>query len=321
MIALASTREIFPESPEVVQAQNDDEFVLIGAQGLGDAVCLTGAVRDLHLAYPGRFRVHYQGVFPGLIKENPGYLSSMAGPDILRLIVCVGTDGYGDDAHFFEMWHIALAQAVGVPRIPVTRIGGDIRLSDAEKRLIPPIVDRPYWLVWAGGKDDFSVKWWPYYQRVVDALSDRIQFVQVGHEEHRHPPLKNVINLVGKTGSREMVQLVYRSHGVLGPVSAGIHLAAAVECMPGVERRAAVVISGGREPVQFIQYPGQKVLCKVGSMPCCARGGCWKSKQGADCRFPVRAVDGDEYAKCMVETPASEVIEAISGYLRADGIA
>ena len=302
--------------------QITEDFILIGAQGAGDAVCLTGAVRDLHLAYPGRFRIWYRGTFAPLYRHNPNYMEGNPPPGTLKIVVAVHTKGYSDDAgHFASMWHSPLAAAVGVSHIPMTRIGGDIRLSDDEKSLIPPIVDRPYWLVFAGGKNDFTVKWWPtsYYQAVVDALSDKIQFVQVGHEEHRHPPLKNAINMVGKTGSREIVQLVYRAHGVLGPVSYGMHLAAAVETMPGVDRRAAVVLAGGREPVQFVQYPGQKVLCKVGSMPCCSRGGCWKYKQGFDCPKAVELPD-DTYAQCMTDTKPSEVIDAINSYLVADGL-
>ena len=98
-----------------------------------------------------------------------------------------------------------------------------------------------------------------------------------------------------------------------------MHLAAAVEPFPGVPRRAAVVIGGGREPIQFVQYPGQKVLSKVGTLPCCSRGGCWKYKQGDDCPHAIAFPD-DDYAKCMADTSPTDVIDAINSYLVADGI-
>ena len=302
-------------------ARDGGPFILIGAQGAGDAVCLTGAVRDLHLAYPGKFQVYYRGMYPDITRHSPYFMPGEPPTGTLRLVVGVHTRSYNEDCgHFATMWHPTLARAVGVPSIPVTRIGGDVQLSEREKYLIPPISSKPYWLVFAGGKNDFTTKWWPtsHYQAVVDALSERIQFVQCGHEDHRHPSLQNVINLVGKTGTREMCQLMYHAHGLLGPVSFGMHLAAAVET-PTKNRRAAVIIAGGREPVQFTQYPGQRVLSKIGTLPCCGHGACFKYKQGHDCAYGVHSGES-LYAKCMMQTSPTEVIEAIEGYLRADGI-
>ena len=49
---------------------------------------------------------------------------------------------------------------------------------------MPHGVEKPYWLIVAGGKHDLTTKWWPraYYQEVVDRLGGRVRFVQVGGE-------------------------------------------------------------------------------------------------------------------------------------------
>jgi hypothetical protein len=39
-----------------------------------------------------------------------------------------------------------------------------------------------------------------------------------------------------------------------------------------------VVVAGGREPVQWEAYPTHQFLHTVGLLPCCAGGGCWRSR-------------------------------------------
>jgi hypothetical protein len=38
------------------------------------------------------------------------------------------------------------------------------------------------------------------------------------------------------------------------------------------------VVAGGREPAHWEQYPGHHFLHTIGSLDCCATGGCWKSR-------------------------------------------
>jgi len=101
----------------------------------------------------------------------------------------------------------------------------------------------------AGGKYDFTAKWWnpAAYQQVVDHFRGRIQFVQCGEGGHWHPPREGVISLVGKTDIRQFVRLAYHADGVVCPMTFAMHLAAAVETKPGrPKNRACVVIAGGR---------------------------------------------------------------------------
>lgn len=120
-----------------------------------------------------------------------------------------------------------------------------------------------FWIMMAGGKYDFTAKWWnpDFYQEVVDHFQGRIQFVQCGEAGHWHPPLKGVINLIGKTDTRQFVRLMYHADGVVCPVTFAMHLAAAVEMKPGrPKNRACVVIAGGREPSHWEAYPHHQFI-------------------------------------------------------------
>ena len=83
---------------------------------------------------------------------------------------------------------------------------GDIHLSAHEKTAPSQVAEIlgeeiPCWIIVAGGKLDFTAKWWAArrYQEVVDAFSGRLLFVQVGEREHCHRPLRGVLDLRGKT--------------------------------------------------------------------------------------------------------------------------
>lgn len=156
--------------------------------------------------------------------------------------------------HFVHGYAQFLEERLGL-RIPLTRFAGDIHLSDAEKRSPPPGKERGipehFWIIIAGGKNDFTAKWWnpASYEKVVDHFRGRLQFVQCGEAGHWHPPLPGVIDLLGKTNLREFVRLMYHADGVLCPVTFAMHLAAAVETKLGRPRvRPCVVVAGGREP-------------------------------------------------------------------------
>ncbi|MDP6525646.1 MAG: glycosyltransferase family 9 protein [Kiritimatiellia bacterium] len=228
-------------------------------------------------------------------------------------------------------------------RIPVTEFKGDIHLSDLERSWMSQVeemgVENRFWIIVAGGKLDFTAKWWnpDSYQEVVDHFRGKITFVQVGEDHHFHPRLQRVIDLVGKTDLRQFIRLVYHSVGVLAPISFPMHAAAAVpvrHCPP--KNRGAVIIAGGREPPQWEAYPHHRFLCTNGALECCDNGGCWKSrctlvgdgdpKDTEDlCLMPATVrtktpLPRDKFtgpfkiAKCMQMITAEQVIRAIEQY-------
>ena len=113
----------------------------------------------------------------------------------------------------------------------------------------------------------------------MDHFQGRIPFVQCGEQGHWHPRLAHVIDLVGRTTTREFVRLMYHAEGVLCPVTFAMHLAAAVPTRAGrPPHRPCVVVAGGREPPHWEAYPHHQFLHTVGMLSCCADGGCWKSR-------------------------------------------
>jgi ADP-heptose:LPS heptosyltransferase len=237
-------------------------------------------------------------------------------------------------AHFLQGFVDYLNEQLGT-RVQLTAFKGDIHLSRQEKARPSRIaeltgVEAPYWIIVAGGKFDYTIKWWHFrrFQRVVDHFIDRIQFVQVGEGGHYHPPLSGVIDLRGKTTLRELLHLMYRAQGVLCPVTFLMHLAAAVETpSEGPKERPCVVVAGGREPPQWESYPHHQFIHTVGALPCCASGGCWKARI-----MPLG--DGDEkdgkkhlcvdvvkgLPKCMDMIRPEDVIRRIELYF-VDGMA
>ena len=206
---------------------------------------------------------------------------------------------------------------------------GDIYVSDLEKGWFSQLEEivgeaLPFWIVVAGGKRDYTVKWWDptRFQQVVNYFRGRILFVQVGEREHEHPKLWNVIDLRGRTDLRQLVRLVYHAQGVLCPVTLLMHLAAAVEAKPGMPpNRPCVVIAGGREPPQWEAYPTHQFLHRAGALRCCDHGGCWKSRvvplgDGDEKDLPQnRCVDVvGRLPRCLDMITARDVIRAIEIY-------
>jgi ADP-heptose:LPS heptosyltransferase len=236
--------------------------------------------------------------------------------------------------HFIHGYTRHLEQVLGL-RIPVTKFRGDIHLSPVEKSWMNQVEEEPigwhqeFWIIIAGGKYDFTAKWWDpsRYQRVVDYFAGRIQFVQCGEASHFHPRLRGVIDLVGKTDIRQLVRLMYHASGVICPVTFAMHLAAAVEVKPGgPKNRACVVVAGGREPSQWEKYGHHRFLETNGALRCCDNGGCWKSRcqplgDGEEmdrpenlCVDPVSVSPEIVIPRCMDLITADDVIRAVALY-------
>ncbi|HRI16234.1 MAG TPA: glycosyltransferase family 9 protein [Verrucomicrobiota bacterium] len=300
----------------------------------GDIVMLTAAVRDLHRHNPGAFVTDVRTACPDLWKHNP-YVTALReserGVEVIDCEYPLIDECNTRPTHCLNGFAEFLAQRLGVP-CRMTACRGDIHLSAHEKSLPSQIrrrtgFDLPFWIVVAGGKFDYTIKWWDpaRYQAVVDHFRGRLLFVQVGERGHHHPELKGVMDLRGQTSLRQLIRLIHHAQGVLCPVTSLMHLAAAVECRPGrPSLRPCVVVAGGREPPHWEAYPGHQFIHTVGMLPCCAQGGCWRART-------VARGDGDErdapdrlcvdvvghLPHCMDLITADEVIRRIELYLSA----
>ena len=215
-------------------------IILKSFQSPGDIVMLTAAVRDLHAANPGQFQTDVRTSADALWENNP-HLTRLAegSPDVETIDMhypLVHSSNHRP-YHFIHGFSQYLEERLNV-RVPVSQFRGDIHLSNAEKAL-PPLNGHPlperFWIMIAGGKYDFTAKWWnpASYQQVVDHFQGRLQFVQCGEAGHWHPPLTGVLNLVGQTDTRQFVRLMHHADGVVCPVTFAMHLAAAVETQIG----------------------------------------------------------------------------------------
>jgi ADP-heptose:LPS heptosyltransferase len=304
----------------------------------GDIIMLTAAVRDLHLSYPGQFLTDIRTSCAQLWDYNP-YITSLSINDRnVEIIDCkypLINQSNQLPYHFIHAYRMHLNETLNL-NIQPHAFKGDIHLRDQEKEWMSQIDEitgvsgTRFWIIVSGGKTDYTNKWWDpnRFQEVVDYFKGRIQFVQVGAqiEQHVHPPLNNVINLVGKTDLRQIVRLMYHADGVICGVTMLMHLAAAVETKPGHPKdRPCVVIAGGREPVQWESYPSHQFLHTQGSLPCCENGGCWRSRverlnDGEEqdnnlCTRPVINENGRKLPECMNMIRSKDVIRAVESYL------
>ncbi|MDQ3333310.1 MAG: class I SAM-dependent methyltransferase, partial [Planctomycetota bacterium] len=299
----------------------------------GDIVMLTAAVRDLHRAYPNQYVTDVRTPAAQLWENNP-YITPLDESDsdvrVIDMHYPLIHRSNSAPYHFIHGYVQFLEEQLGLS-IPVTEFRGDIHLTAEEDRWRSQVAetgyDGPFWVVIAGGKYDFTAKWWDpaAYQKIVDHFRGRIRFVQCGEAGHFHPKLDGVIDLVGKTDIRQFVRLIYHADGVLCPVTFAMHLAAAVPTKPGKPKnRACVVIAGGREPAQWEAYPHHRFLATNGALPCCADGGCWRSrcqpvgdgdpKDRDLCEYPIQITATLRIPKCLHMISPKDVADAIELY-------
>ncbi len=258
----------------------------------GDIVMLTAAVRDLHRNHPDKFTTDVRTACPALWENNPHVTPIDDDDPDARIIECHYPLVHRSNQrpyHFIHGYMQFLSEELKIDVTP-TAFHGDIHLSPEERAAPPRAVgdangseadqSLPMWIVAAGGKYDYTIKWWNWrrYQKVIDHFKGRIRFVQVGESGHYHPPLRNVTDLRGKTSLRDLVRLMHHADGLLCGVTLHMHLAAAVPARPKQTSRPAVVVAGGREAPHWEAYPTHQFLHTVGMLDCCATGGCWKAR-------------------------------------------
>jgi ADP-heptose:LPS heptosyltransferase len=310
------------------------KIIFVNPHSPGDIIMMTAAIRDLHDTYPGEYETGVETPCPELFEGNP-YITHLDhhDPEIekVRAHYPIIHDSNEGSYHFVHGYRKHFEEIIGKP-IKQGKMKPDIHIRDEEKMWISVVEEvtgdkRPFWVIDAGYKNDFTAKAWSFkrYQQVVDYFKHKIQFVQVGHSSHNHPNLRGVINLIGQTDLRQLIRLIYHSIGVVTPVSMPMVLAAAVpNSFDFPKSRACVVLSGGREPVQWQMYPNHQFIHTCGTMDCCDLGGCWKSRvvplgDGDEkdknnlCVHPMKA-DGQNIARCMFHITPDDVIRAIERY-------
>lgn len=297
------------------------KLILSNHQCPGDVMCMTACVESLHIQYPNRFQTDVRTTAWEIWEHNPRITPIASDDSEATHIKCEYPAVHSSNKeprHMMDGFCAFLAEQLKIDL--QCRVNHPVvYLSDEEKGWVNQVRDTftggrnvKYWLINAGSKVDMPAKQWPveYYQQVVDATHGQIQWVQIGASEHNHPQLHGVLDLRGKTDTRQLIRLAYHAEGGLGGITFLMHLMAAV-------RKPYVCMAGGREPLQWIQYPLQHTFHSLGQLNCCLRSACWKSKvvgdTGSLCEQPVYTMQ-KAVGKCMAMITPQEVVHVLQRF-------
>ena len=323
-----------PHEPSRWRITVTQNLILKSFQSPGDIVMLSAAVRDLHRAYPGRFATDVRTSAEAIWDHNP-YLTPLregdAGVGVLDMHYPAIHQSNQRPYHFIHGYVQFLEQRFDL-RIPVTKFAGDIHLSETEKKAPRPI---PTWEYRSGIGSSWPVAKLGLYVQVVGPASYQ---AVVDHFRGRITSCSVERPAIGIRGSRGRSIWSVRPRcgssfgscttptGVVCPVTLAMHLAAAVETKPGRRKlRPCVVVAGGREPPHWEAYPHHQFLHTVGTLSCCAEGGCWRSRcqriHDGDpkdhhnlCLFPVQVQPDLCIPQCMAAIQPEDVIRRIELY-------
>jgi len=300
--------------PQIVNRER--KVILRNGQSPGDLIVWTNAIGDLAKSYPN-YKIGIE--CPAMeIFENSPYITQLDknDPEVevfnieYQEIHVSGWNGL----HFADSWRHDMEKKLGIP-IKKTGIKPDLWISDEEKGWWNQIHcefgwDGPYWIANFGRKPDNELKQYPYPQEVVDLFNKRfkgkVKLVQIGHQDHIHPELKGVLNLVGKTNLRQLIRLAFCSQGSVGPISLQFTLSAAFE-------QPAVVIAAGKEGPRWHEFNWIRWLTTVGELECCRCDGCWKGGDNGECLNLVDTEQG-KIPKCFEMIKPYQIVDAIFSY-------
>lgn len=307
---------------------NPTYLKLVNEHCPGDVLVMSAAVESLHLTYPGEYVTAYRGTAGAIFEHNPHVVDAVShieGKKVewreIKMEYPLIDKCDERPVHFMHGYCEFLSGALGRP-VPLVVNRPFVYLTPDERGWLSQVAEVvgsaiPYWIVNAGHKGDYPAKWWGLtnYQRLVDSLRGKVAFVQMGADEHNHPPLSGVIDLRGKTDTRQFLRLVYHAAGGVGPSTFLQHACAAFE-------KPYVCIAGGREPLAWQHYPRQATLSTIGVTPCSmSRAGrsCWKDRVTPDaakpassvCELPTVSAGGEMVAACVESIRPERVAEEI----------
>lgn len=326
-----------PVKEEIYNIEDVKKILLVNRLSPGDILVMTNAIRDLDLAFPGKYEIDVRTPCQDIFNNNPHITKFSYNENkynqLIKEFNQLSSGGISSEEHcgwiddvlvidmhyplinvsgrrgsHFSEGHRDFLERVLKVKIPQTDLRPELFLDQTEKSWVSPLILKKgikdkYWVINSGSKSDYTLKQYPYYQEVINLLKDKITFVQVGVKNHLHSPLENVIDMVGATNHRELMRLVYHAEGVITCVSYPMHIAAAFS-------KPCIVVAGGRESVRWEYYQGHRYLSANGLLFCCKTDGCWKSKT-EDC---INIIEG--IPKCMTLISSKMIAnEVLSHYL------
>lgn len=307
----------------------------------GDVSMLTALVRDLKRTYGPRYDVNVETNFPAIWRHNP-YLDksidrSTKGVEVLSMKYGIELQKK-QHRHFITDFYRYFTEKTKI-HVPLLYPKADYHFTDDERA--SPLISGRYWIIVPGGKTDITIKFWSQdrYQGVVDRLRPfGLNFVQEGAVKRLcvHPPLDNVLNMVGMTSIRDLMVNILHAEGVICGVTFQMHVAGALDI-------PCVVLGGAREEPWWEEYSnGWNAFgpdCEPVKVPhrylhtlgincrdanAAGAHGCWKQRVVALpdnakhnkvlCKQPVLGESGQMVAKCMDMITIDHVVEAVMSY-------
>ena len=300
--------------PDIVNEKR--KIILRNGQSPGDLIIWTRAVADLAMSYPN-YEIDVRSPASEIWENNP-HLTPLKEDDKEVEIFDVAYDEINisgwNGLHFSDAWRHDMEKKLGVP-IKKTGIKPEIWISDEEKSWYNQSHcefgwDGPYWVANFGRKQDNELKQYHRPQEIVDLFNKffkgRVKIVQIGHESHIHPKLNGVLNLVGKTNLRELIRLIYWSHGTIGPISMQFTISQAFE-------QPAVCIAGGKEGPRWQRNNSIRYITNVGALQCAKADGCWGGGEKSKCQDLVKT-DKGLMPRCFEMIKPYHVVDAIKSY-------
>jgi ADP-heptose:LPS heptosyltransferase len=292
------------------------KIILRQSQSPGDILTMSRAVGDLKESYPN-YQIDVHSPANELWENNPR-LTSLKEDDPEVEVFNITYDLINQSGwmglHFSDAFRYDIEKKLGVP-IKKTGIRPELWLSDEEKSWYNQVHcefndDSPFWILNAGRKQDNELKQYHRWQEVVNLFNKKFQgkvkLVQIGHQDHIHPPLKGVLSLVGKTSLRQLIRLGYWADGMVGPISFQFVMAAAFE-------KPCVCVAGGKEGPRWQTYNWVRFINNVGCCPFAMADGCWKGGDSKTCENLVE-FNGKQIPKCFNMITPEEIVKAIYDY-------
>lgn len=223
----------------------------------GDVWCLTEFLRDFAEQYP-KHGVYVTTVRNEILKDNPHVLHEQpVNPDMTLKFTFNGISTtperwrFGNTGKIENMVSVFYDWFNAETGLKVKRktFAPEAFLSQDARAWTDFPPDRPVCVINAGYKFDNTSKFWgrAKFQAVVDALKDRVTFVQVGRRlagYEFHNSLNGVVGMLGRTSLLELARQVYHADFVLSGISQLLPLGF-IDCY---KPRHVLIVAGAREP-------------------------------------------------------------------------
>lgn len=260
---------------------------------IGDALFLTGAVRNIRLKYPEiKFVWLGRDYYKPLIDRNPDFVEGV--PDVVLPTVRYG-DGENVAKHGAHIQAEAeyICNALQIAPVPFSVKTPIVYLSEEE--MLSGAIYKGWWLVNANYQTISVSKHYPHWVEVAEGMHELgFQFAQLGGNEERDVSvtLPHALDLRGKTTLKQWLAMIANCEGIVSPPS-GIMNAGAIWNKP------MVIVTGARELPAITNYPTAKYITSD-----CEFKGC-EAQKPEQCRYYK-----DGVCRCM-DMPASRILDAI----------